>query len=73
MLELEIIWPAATEWAVPILFVWKMEGDLRLCVDYRRLNPLIQSDQYLITRMDECIDSSRESMLFSDLDAKSGY
>ena len=73
MLAKGVIEPATTDWASPIVFVPKPDGSLRFCVDYRRLNALTIRDSYPIPRMDECIDSLGEAVIFSTLDCNSGY
>ncbi len=40
MEEQEIIRKSCSEWASPLVLVWKKSGDLRVCVDYRWLNLL---------------------------------
>ncbi len=51
----------------------KLDGSLRFCVDYRRLNALTFEDTYPIPRVDDCIDSLGDSRLFKTLDCSSGY
>ena len=73
MLDADVIEPAITEWATPIVLAPKKDGSLRFFIDYRRLNELTVRDSYPIPRMDECIDSLGEARIFSTLDANSGY
>jgi hypothetical protein len=40
----------------PVLFVKKLYGDLRLCVDYRKLNAVTVKDQYPIPLIKENLD-----------------
>ena len=68
-----VIEPAQSEWASPILFAPKADGTLRFCVDYRRLNAMTLRDTYPIPRMDECIDSLGDAVIFSTLDCNAGY
>lgn len=72
-LEAGVIEPAVSEWAAPVLFVPKKDGQLRFCVDYRRLNEMTLKDSYPLPRMDDCIDSLGQAKIFSTLDAYSGY
>eukprot|EP00731_Ephydatia_muelleri_P003215 Em0001g3215a len=51
-----IIEPSMSEWCSPIVPVKKKDGSLRLCVDYRRLNSVSQSDAYPVPRVDDLID-----------------
>ncbi len=51
----------------------KPDGSSRFCVEYRRLNALTKRDPYPIPRMDECVDSLGDAVVFSALDANSGY
>ncbi len=73
ILEQDIIEPATSEWAAPIVFAPKKDGSLRFCIDYRRLNAATKRDAYPIPRMDECIDSLGDAQIFTLLDANSGY
>lgn len=61
--------PTEREWAVPIKFSPKKDIPLRFCVYYRDLNAATVRDFSLKPRMDECIDSLREALVFSTLDA----
>ena len=73
MMEVDVIEPAVSEWAAPIVFAPKKDGSLRFCIDYRRLNAVTIRDSYPIPRMDECIDSLGDTQVFSTLDCNSGY
>ena len=46
---------------------------MRVCVDYRRFIAVTVKDTYPLPRMDECLDSLGDTMVFSALDAISGY
>ena len=73
MLRDGVIEPSNSEWASPVVLVPKKDGQLRFCVDYRRLNAVTVRDSYPIPRMDEYIDSLGESTVFTTLDCNSGY
>ena len=72
-LDAGIIERAQSEWAAPVLFVPKKDGKLRFCVDYRKLNEMTVKDSYPLPRMEDCIDSLGDAVIFSTLDANSGY
>lgn len=73
ILAMDAIEYVKTEWASPIVFVPKEDGDLRLCVDFCKLNAVTIRDSYLIPRLEECTDSLGDARILSILDASSGY
>lgn len=73
MRKLDVIEPATGEWASPVVLVPKPDGTPRFCIDYRRLNEVTVKDAYPIPRMDECLDSLGEAVVFSTLDCNAGY
>ena len=50
------------------MLVPKPEGSLRFCIEYRRLNAMTVRDAYPIPRMDECIESLGDAVIFSTLE-----
>ena len=72
-LAADVIEPAQSEWASPVLLAPKKDGTLRFCVDFRRLNTLTIPDTHPLPRMEDCIDSLGEARLFTTLDALWGY
>jgi hypothetical protein len=73
MLAEQVTEPATCEWASPIVLVPKPDDSLRFCVDHRRLNAITVPDTYPLPRMDECIDSLGDAVVFTTLDCNSGY
>jgi Reverse transcriptase (RNA-dependent DNA polymerase) len=73
MLAEGIIEPATSEWSSPVVLVSKRDGGMRFCVDYRKLNLLTERDVYPLPRLDECVDSLGDAVVFLTLDANSGY
>jgi transposase InsO family protein len=73
MLKAGVIEPANSEWASPVVLITKKDGSVRFCVDYRKLNALTVKDTYPLPRMDECLDSLGDAVLFTTLDCNSGY
>ncbi len=40
----------------PILFIFKKDGGLRMCVDYRGFNKIIKKNRYLLSFIGETLD-----------------
>jgi hypothetical protein len=65
--------PSESPWNAPIVVVAKKNGDIRLCVDYRRLNAVTKRTVYPIPATQELLDNLSGSLYFSTLDLSQGY
>ena len=68
-----IIRPSESQFASPIVVVRKKNGDVRLCIDYRRLNSRTVRDQYTMPKIEEALHALNGAQIFTCLDLKSGY
>lgn len=73
MLTLDIIEPSHSEWHFPLVPVPKPNGDVRLAVDYRRLNAITKKDAYPMPRLDAALHKLKGSKIKSKMDLKKGY
>lgn len=62
--------PAQSEWASSIILVFKKDGTLYICVDYRHHNAASIRDTYPLARINDCIDSLGEVQVFIALGAR---
>ena len=72
-LEKKFIRPSQSTCSSPVMFVPKRNGDLRLCVDYRKLNSITISNTYPLPLISELIDRTRNSRIFTKLDLRNAY
>jgi hypothetical protein len=54
--------------ASSILFVKKLNGTLRFCVDYQKLNNLTQKDRYLLPLIGEMLARLSKVKVYTKLD-----
>ena len=51
-----VIEPSSSPWASPIVLVWKKDGTLGFCIDYRGLNLVTKLDTFPLPRIDDLLD-----------------
>lgn len=71
--EAGIIRESESPFSSPIVVVRKKNGDIRLCIDYRKLNLQTIKDAYALPNLEETFSALTGSKWFSVLDLKSGY
>uniref|UniRef100_A0A388JVD5 Reverse transcriptase domain-containing protein n=1 Tax=Chara braunii TaxID=69332 RepID=A0A388JVD5_CHABU len=65
--------PSSSPYGAPVLFVRKKNKDLRLCIDYRKLNAQTVKNAGPLPRIDDLLERLGGAKYFSKLDLKSGY
>ena len=73
MLNKGLIIPSSSSAASPVLFAPKKDGQLRLCVDYRRLNLITIKDRYPLPSTDMLIDRLASAKVFTKMDLRWAY
>ncbi len=73
LLEAGVIRESESPYSSPIVVVKKKNGDVRLCVDYRKLNTQTIRDAYALPNLEETFSALSGSKWFSVMDLKSGY
>jgi hypothetical protein len=68
-----IIEKSDRSWSSPAVLVRKKNGDLRFCVDYRKLNDDIRKDCFPLPRIHDTVDMLAGAKWFSTFYPKSGY
>jgi hypothetical protein len=65
LLEKKIIQPSSSEWAVICM---KKDGQIRYCMEYRKLNSETHKDAFPLPRIASCIDQLLGTTFISCLD-----
>ena len=73
MEERGIIRKSKSEFASPLVLVWKKNGDLRICTDFRWLNARTVKDAYPLPHQADCLAAMGGNALFSTMDLTSGF
>ncbi|GBG71424.1 hypothetical protein CBR_g8844 [Chara braunii] len=73
LLEKGWIRPSSSPYGASVLFVRKKNKDLRLCIDYRKLNAQAIRNADPLPRIDDLLEQLGGAQFFSKLDLKSGY
>lgn len=62
-----------TEWCAPMVPVIKKNGNIRICVDLKRLNENVKREKFILPTLDDLLPKLAKSTVFSSLDAESGF
>lgn len=73
MEEKGIIRKSNSEWASPLVLVWKPSGELRICTDFRWLNQRTVKDAYPLPHQADALASLGGNCFFSTMDLTSGF
>ena len=67
------IQPTSSLHSIPVLFIKKKDGSLRLCVDFRGLNRISKKDRYPLPLISDLLDSPRKARIYSKIDLCHAY
>src|SRR3954452_18435365 len=56
MLKKGVIQKSRSPWSSPVTFVSKKNGEVRYCIDYRKLNRITKKDNHPLPRIDDMLD-----------------
>lgn len=62
-----------TDWVSPLVIVKKKNGNLRLCMDPRRINECLKREHYQLPRREDIEGELADAQFFSSLDANAGF
>ena len=73
MLDMGVIEPSMSPWSSPIVLAAKKGGDVRFCIDFRKVNAVTKKDSFPLPRIDDSLHRLEGSSWFSTMDLASGY
>ncbi len=73
MEERGIIRKSSSEYASPLVMVWKKDGGLRICTDFRWLNARTIKDAHPLPHQADCLAALGGNCFFSTMDLTSGF
>ncbi|PAA55822.1 hypothetical protein BOX15_Mlig019225g1 [Macrostomum lignano] len=73
LLEKGQIEEAQSPWCFPLVCVKKKSGEMRMCVDYRKLNEVTVKDAVPMPRVDDALEAVHGAKIFSTMDLHSGF
>ena len=73
MEEKGIIRKSVSEYASPLVMVWKKDGGLRICTDFRWLNARTLKDAHPLPHQADCLAALGGNAFFSTMDLTSGF
>ena len=56
-----------------MLFAFKTDGGLRLCMNYRKLNEVTVKNHYFLSLIDEMLDRLEEAKVYTKINLQNVY
>ncbi|GFT24489.1 retrovirus-related Pol polyprotein from transposon 17.6 [Trichonephila clavipes] len=72
-LQQGIIKESVSDYCSPIVLCKKKDGNLRLCIDSRKINSKTEKDRYPLPLIEEVLDQLQSGNFFSTIDLKNGF
>lgn len=73
MLEMDVVEPSCSPWNNPITMAPKANGEMRFCLDSRKLNQVSKHDAYPLPYINNILDQLRDARFLSSIDLKSAF
>lgn len=73
MLELGVVSPSQSAWNSPVVMVEKSNGELRLCLDSRKLNAVSKPDAYPLPYINQILDHLNNAKFLSSIDLSAAF
>ena len=68
-----IIRPSRSPYASQVVIVRKKSGEIRLCIDFRKLNDVTIRDAFPLPRIEEALQAVQKAKYFCSIDLAQGY
>ena len=72
-LKAGVIRPSKSPYASQVVIVRKKTGEIRLCIDFRKLNAISIRDSFPFPRIEEALQAVQAAMWFTSFDLAQGY
>jgi hypothetical protein len=72
-LKKKYIRPSTLLTRYPVLFMSKLNGKLRICVDYRQFNAITIKNRYILSLIHEIQDRIKGSKIFTKINIRERY
>lgn len=73
MIELDVIEKSSSPWNSPVTMAPKSNGELRFCLDSRKLNEVSKHDAYPLPYIHSILDQLRDARYLSSIDLKAAF